>query len=161
MKPTRLNIRTTIASTFAAIFLVCALAIPSVAVADTYKYSFFFTVPVQVSNLSVYAGYVRLICSVKDANGNFLNKDFSVGPGIVTNDFGQLDSKGNFSGNLTTAIRLANPSEASKAKTYRCEIMAADKTQSSALFNDCSADYGWRCIKQGAPRVLFVEGVIP
>jgi hypothetical protein len=134
------------------------LAITSTAQSDDYKYSFMFTVPVQMKNLSVYAKKIRLICSVKDANGNFLTENMS-GPNYG-NDRAAIDSKGSFSGTLTYAFKLTDPAEASKAKTYLCMIQPEDQFMTSHNFADCNSDTAFYCLKPGTARTLEIQGAI-
>jgi len=130
----------------------------SPASSDVYKYSFMITVPVNVQKLSVYAKSVVLLCSVKDQNGKFLTEDFTVGG--FSNNVGTLDSSGNFSGNLSYAIRLMNPSEASSAKTYKCSIQPSSGSSRTA-FQNCDSDTAYFCLKPGASVTLETQGSIP
>jgi hypothetical protein len=134
------------------------LTITSTARSDDYKYSFMFTVPVQMQNLSVYAKKIRLICGVKDANGNFLTE--SMTPPNYGNDRVAIDSKGSFSGTLTYAFKLTDPTEASKAKTYLCTIQPEDQFMTSHNFADCNSDTAFYCLKPGTPRTLEIQGTI-
>jgi len=134
------------------------MIIASSALSDDYKYSFMFTVPIQMKNLSVYAKKIRLICAVKDANGNFLTENMS--PPNYGNDRAAIDSKGGFSGTLTYAFKLTDPTEASKAKTYLCTIQPEDQFMTSHNFADCSSDTAFYCLKPGTPRTLEIQGTI-
>jgi hypothetical protein len=134
------------------------ITITSTARSDDYKYSFMFTVPVQVQNLSVYAKEIRLICSVKDANGNFLTENLS-GPNYG-NYHVKIDSKGGFSGTLTYALKLTDPTEASKAKTYVCSIQPGDQFMTYHNFIDCNSDTAFYCLKPGTARTLEIRGTI-
>ena len=137
--------------------LLGMMTIVSSALADQYTYSFMFTVPVQVQNLSVYAKGIRLICSVKDQAGNFLTENFT--GASYGNSYAAIDSKGGFSGTLTYAVKLMNPSEASKAKSYWCSIQPHSGS-AYTNFQDCSSDTAFFCLKPGAPRTLQVQGPI-
>jgi hypothetical protein len=126
---------------------------------DDYKYSFLFTVPVQVQKLSDKAKVVRLNCGVKDANGDFIAEDFS-GSNYGKNEV-IIDSTGGFSGTLTYALKLKYPTEASKAKTYECDIQPGDN-HSYQNFADCNSGiYFFFCLKPGTPRTLKIQGTIP
>ena len=142
----------------ASLFLLTAILIASSALSDDYKYSFMFTVPVNVQKLSVYATEIRVFCNVKDQNGNFLTKNFT---GVnYGNNIVAIDSKGGFSGTLTDAVKLMNPSEASKAKTYVCSVQPGNGS-SYTNFKDCDSDIGYFCLKPGTDRTLDVQGTIP
>jgi hypothetical protein len=130
----------------------------SPASSDVYKYSFMITVPVNVQKLSVYAKSVVLICEVKDQNGKFLTQDFS--GASYSSNVGTLDSSGNFSGNLSYAIRLMNPGEASSAKTYKCSIQPSSGSSRTA-FQNCDSDTAYFCLKPGASVTLETQGSIP
>jgi hypothetical protein len=136
--------------------VVLLIAAPSPG--EEYQYSFLFTVPVNVQKMSVYAKEVRLICGVKDANGSWLTKNFT-GPSY-SNDRGMLSSGGDFSGTLSYAVKLMDPSEASKAKTYHCSIQPGSGSAYTS-FKDCSSDTAYFCIQAGTPRTLEVQGTIP
>ncbi len=152
------HIRTTALASAVVLLAMTLTATPAPAANAAYQYSFLFTVPVQVSNLSVYAKQVRLICAVKDANGNWLTSDFSVGG--FSNDIAAVGSNGAFSGTLTRAVRLMNPSDASKAKSYWCSIQPGSGS-AFRNFEDCDADTAFFCLKPGSARMLAVEGAIP
>jgi hypothetical protein len=132
--------------------------IVSTALSDEYKYSFMFTVPVQVQNLSVYAKEVVLFCAVTDENGKEVAQGYT---GInYSNNRGAIDSQGGFSGTLTYALKLVNPSEASKAKSYICTLNAGSGG-SWQSFKDCDSDTAYFCLKPGTPRTLKIQGSIP
>jgi len=118
--------------------------------ADDYQYSFKFSVPVEVSNLSVYATGVELICVVYDSQGNSLAENFA-GPSY-SNNIGTLDSTGAFSGTLTYAVRFMNPADASKAKAYYCAIQPRNGN-SRTSFKPCTSDIGYYCYTGGMTQV--------
>ena len=134
------------------------ITIASNARSDDYKYSFMFTVPIQVQNLSVYAKEIRIFCGVKDANGNWLTENLS-GPNYG-NYHTKIDSKGGFSGTLTYALKLTDPTEASKAKTYSCSIQPGDQFMTYHNFTDCNSDTAFYCLKPGTARTLEIQGTI-
>lgn len=134
------------------------MTIVSTALSDEYKYSFMFTVPVHVQNLSVYAKEVVLFCEVMDENGNTVAQSYT--GANYSNNHGAIDSQGGFSGTLTYALKLVNPSEALKAKSYLCNINAGS-TGSWQSFKDCDSDTAYFCLKPGTPRTLKIQGSIP
>jgi hypothetical protein len=140
-----------------AVALVLALAAPAAVTAEEYQFKFF--VPVQVKNLHTLAQSVEVACNVKDANGNFILHDVAHSP----TDTGALDGTGSFTGTLSTSIKMYNPSDATKAKTYTCALMIRRGWGVAMRPPEYCPDptFNYYCLKPGTASTLKVEGPIP
>jgi hypothetical protein len=137
---------------------IAILLLFSASAATAEVYQFKFLVPVNVKNLHPYAAKVTAPCGVKDAGGNFIMYDVAKSAG----DKGTLDSTGSFSGTLSTSVKMFDPADAVKAKSYSCSIMIWNESSMGHVPEDCSDPMSiFYCLKPGTARTLKVEGPIP
>lgn len=137
--------------------VIAILLLFGLSAATAEEYQFKFLVPVNVKNLHPYATTVEARCSVKDAGGNFISTDVAKSP----SDKGTLDGTGSFSGTLSSSVKMWDPADAAKAKSYSCFLRVWSGSMGHVL-EDCSDPMSiYYCLKPGTARTLQAEGPIP
>ena len=63
-------------------------------------------------------------------------------------------------GTAEIRLKLTDPTESSKAKTYLCTIQPEDQFMTSHNFADCNSDTAFYCLKPGTARTLEIQGTI-
>jgi hypothetical protein len=139
---------------FAAAIILAVVAPLAVHAED---YQFRFLVRVQVKNLHPYANSVFVHCGLKDVNGNVITTDVAHSPA----DNGVLDATGSYSGTLAYSIKMFNPADATKAKSYACGLHIQSSYGSHPPESCPDPMSIFYCLKPGTPSTLKVEGPIP